>query len=422
MSGSGHNRRESQLLLNGGRRSAASVAEEKIISAVKRRHVFYISGFDPRGPAHYHRLYKSEAARQALVNGLAIEIGKREKVSETESIWRVTSKQAEVQYSFLRYDDVMRERWARTNWTVLVEILRYSLLMLRRGVFRNVLFTSWPTFVSMVYPLSLVVAAVLLSIVAAAIAGWLGGAGAAIIVGLAAFVALIALRWPLEERINAFWIARILSFIADQGAGKVPALDARLDQWTSRIAQEIRSQGTDEVLIVGHSVGTQLAVSVAARIIRELGGALPMKPRVSLLTLGHTIPLQALQPPAEKFRAELALVSRTPEIEWIDVSAAIDSACFPLCDPVEASGLKQANPARPSPKIVSARFPKLFTPGTYKSLRRQFKRAHFQYLLSAELKGDYDYFLITAGDKTLGERFQHLASVTGFNRFKLRKP
>lgn len=388
---------------------------------MKRRHVFYVSGFDPRGPAHYHRLYKDEAAKQALINGLAIEIGNREKVSETESLWRLKSDQAEAAYSFFRYDDLMRERWARTNWTVFLEIVRYTALMLSRGVFYKVLFTSWPTFISMVYPLSLVALAVLIALFGASLAWWFNGPLAAAITGIVIFAILVTLRSWLEERINAFWIARILSFIADQGANRVPALDTRLDHWASRIAEEIKRQKADEILIVGHSVGTQLAVSVAARIIRLLGGALPSEPQLSLLTLGHTIPLQALQPSAQQFRDELALVSRTPGLDWIDVSAAIDSACFPLCDPVEASGLKQTNPAKPSPKIVSARFPKLFTPETYKTLRRQFKRAHFQYLLSAELKGDYDYFLITAGDKTLGERFAHLDSVKGFDRFKLHK-
>jgi hypothetical protein len=389
---------------------------------VRHRHVFYVSGFDPRGPAHYHRLYKDEAAKQALINGLPIQVGNREKVSEIESIWRLTSGQTEADYSFFRYDDLMRERWARSNWAVLVEILRYTMHMLRRGVFHKVLFTSWPTFISMVYPLSLVLLAMLIALVGAAIAWWFGGLLAAITGGIVIFAILITLRGWLEERINAFWIARILSFIADQGAGRVPALEARLDQWAARIAEAVKDKQADEILIVGHSVGTQLAVSVTARVVRLIGNPLPAKPRLSLLTLGHTIPLQALQPSARRFRDELALLSQTPGLDWIDVSAAIDSACFPLCDPVEASGLKQADPAKPSPKLVSARFPKLFTPETYKTLRRQFKRAHFQYLLSAELKGDYDYFLITAGDKTLSERFAHLDSVKGFDRFKLRKP
>ena len=103
------------------------------------------------------------------------------------------------------------------------------------------------------------------------------------------------------------------------------------------------------------------------------------------------------------------------------MSAAIDSACFPLTDPVATSGLSHADPLRPRPKLVSARFPKLFTPATYAKLRRQFKRAHFQYLMAAEKAGDYDYFLITAGEKMLARRFRHLDSVKGFNRFRLRK-
>jgi hypothetical protein len=39
--------------------------------------------------------------------------------------------------------------------------------------------------------------------------------------------------------------------------------------------------------------------------------------------------------------------------------------------------------------------------------------------MAAEIPGDYDYFLITAGPLTLAERFAHLDSVTTFNRFRL---
>ena len=39
--------------------------------------------------------------------------------------------------------------------------------------------------------------------------------------------------------------------------------------------------------------------------------------------------------------------------------------------------------------------------------------------VKAERAGDYDYFMITAGPQTLQERFAHLDSVTGFNRFRL---
>ena len=76
----------------------------------------------------------------------------------------------------------------------------------------------------------------------------------------------------------------------------------------------------------------------------------------------------------------------------------------------------------PKPKLLSARFHTLFRPETYASLKRDFRRSHFQYLMAAELPGDYDYFLITAGDQTLDARYSHLDSVTGFDRFRFGKP
>ena len=380
---------------------------------VMRRHVFYISGYDPRGPSHYHRLYREEAAKQASVNGLTLDIGPRLTPGPFESAWRIGGGQTLTTYSFLRYDDIMRKRWTRSNFGVLMEILRYTAKFLRRGVVARTLLVSWPTFITMIYPPALVALAVLLSLLAGWLmlisAGWVAGTLAA----LAVFLGLVQLRAPLEDKITAFWLARILSFIADQGDGAIGGLDDRLDGFAARLAAAM-GEDLDEVLLVGHSIGTQLAVSVSARAARLRPGA-----ALSLLTLGHTIPLQSFQPKAAQFRAELKEVAHNPDIHWIDVSAAIDSACFPLTDPVTASGIAQANAAKPSPKLVSARFPKLFTPATYARLRRQFRRAHFQYLMAAELAGDYDYFLITAGDRTLAGRFGHLASNTGFNRFRL---
>ncbi|MGQ0484030.1 MAG: hypothetical protein ACT4SY_01560 [Hyphomicrobiales bacterium] len=392
--------------------------DKKQETASFRRRIFYISGFDPRGPAHYHRLYAEEAAKQAAVNGLAVEVGPRLTVSDIESAWRATSAQAEAHYSFLRYDDLIRKRWARSNWAVLGEILRYAWLFASRGVVHRVLFRSWPPFATMAYPFALVLLATILAASAGLVANYFLSPLAGVAAAAAAFGLLVMLRAPLETRISAFWIARILSFIADQGTENVPDMDARIDRFARRIAESFGSDGAGEVLIVGHSVGTQIAVAAAAR---ALGLAGDRELRLSLLTLGHTIPLEALHPKAHRFRSEIMAVAGDPRVTWIDVSAAIDSACFPLCDPLAASGLAQPDPLNPKPKIVSPQFAKLFRPDSYRRLRREFKRAHFQYLLSAELAGDYDYFLITAGNRRLGERFAHRDSVRNFDQFKLWK-
>lgn len=384
---------------------------------VRRRIVFYIPGYDPRGPGHYHRLYTSEAAKQAAINDLQVDVGPRHNADACESQWKLTTGAGIADYRFLRYDDIMRARWPKTTPAILRDILHYTGAFLRRGVFARVLRLSWPMFVTISYAPALLAAALLVALAVAAasalIVPWYG----ATLIGAIVLAACLALRPIIEPRVNAFWLARILNFIADQGNGTADGIEARTDDFARRIAAGLNANDADEVLVVGHSVGTQIAVSACARALATA----PPAAKLSLLTLGHTIPLIGLQPPATAFRAELAALAADPRCDWIDVSAAIDSACFPLTDPVVGSGLTQPTPESPKPKLVSARFPKLFTPATYAMIRRDFSRAHFQYLMAAELPGDYDYFLITAGTLRLADRFAHLASVADFNRFRLSR-
>lgn len=378
---------------------------------VKNRVVFYIEGYDPRGPAHYHRLYRDEAAKQQAINGLALKVGPRRNVDGIESQWDVTAGETRTTYRFLRYDDIIRARWSKTTPAVLNDILRYSGAFIRRGVFAKVLVTSWPMFLTITLAPGLLLLAVVIALLVFAIAALFTKAAWAALIALAAFIGMIALRPLLEPRSNALWLARVFAFTADQGDGKAADMEIRLDVFAARIAAALDDPSVDEVLLVAHSVGAHLGVAAAARAMKSAGPSA----RLSLLTLGHVIPLLGLQPGAETFRQELIAVAHNPRTAWIDISAAIDSACFPLTDPVAASGLPQAS----SPKLVSARFPKLFSPESYRALKRDFSRTHFQYLMAAEIAGDYDYFLITAGDKTLAQRFRHLQSNTSFNRFRL---
>ena len=60
----------------------------------------------------------------------------------------------------------------------------------------------------------------------------------------------------------------------------------------------------------------------------------------------------------------------------------------------------------------------LFTPEGYSQVKRNFKRAHLQYMMANEIAGDYDFFAITAGPLTLAERFRSHQSIGDFNRFR----
>ena len=57
------------------------------------------------------------------------------------------------------------------------------------------------------------------------------------------------------------------------------------------------------------------------------------------------------------------------------------------------------------PLILSAAFTRTLSPEKQRALRGRWFRLHFQYLCAFDRPGDYDYFAITAGPLTLGQRF-----------------
>lgn len=399
-------------------------------ATVRRRHVFYVSGFDPQGPSHYHRLYADEAPKQAAVGGYEIEVGPRRRVSELAAAWSVsarfgTTPPVETTVEFLRWDDLVRAHWPRSRWQVMLGALGSTARQVGNGVLWRILRTSWPAFLVLALPpvlvLALLAAACLLGIGSGLLAlhGHLIGALALAGVGGAAWY-----RFGLwaEARVQMAWLMRSTRFILRQARGTVPALEARLDAFGARIAEVWRSGTVDEVLVVGHSSGAMGAVSGVARALAAAPagcGAVP--DRLSMLTLGECIPMLSYQPEASDFRAELARLAREPRIDWIDVTAPPDGCCFALVDPT-AAALREAGAHSGaewrSPKRLSARFAQMFDGARYAPLRRDKYRCHFQYLMAGERPTEYDYFAITAGPLRLSERFAGAPSVTGFRQFQ----
>ena len=169
------------------------------------------------------------------------------------------------------------------------------------------------------------------------------------------------------------------------------------------------SDKVDEILIVGHSVGATLAIGLLARLLErqpDLNG--DRNPRISLLSLGHCLPLLSALSPAQALRDDLQRVANSA-VDWLDITAPIDWAAFPGVDPVTAAGLP-AVAAGWHPKLLSPRFHKLFSPEAYARLKRSRFQVHLQYLMASERPGAYDYFAITAGAQRLRDRFDAAAT------------
>lgn len=386
-------------------------------ATVKHRHVFFLSGFDPKGASYYHGLYVKGAAQQAAVTGAHYDIGPREKRENGNTTWQVrcdtNSEVTETTIEYVRWDDIVRAQWPRTGWQVLRGSLRgYRAALASPAALRKVWQASRRTLVALAYPaafwlLALVVGAVFGALVAWAlpadasrIAAWVAG------IAVAAAVWCGALAW--EKRLNTTWLLRIYQFAGDWRDGRVPGLPQRLDSLARDIETALADPQNDEVLLVGFSVGSLLAVSAAARVHETAAREGQDLQRLTVLTLGQCVPLLGLMTGADAFRAELARFGQAPQLRWVDFSSITDWGSFALVDPI-ALCLGPAGPQRPhAPRMASPRFHLMFDPQEYQRIVRNKRRMHMQYLMAGQRPALYDYFAITAGPESLPARITRL--------------
>ena len=173
-------------------------------------------------------------------------------------------------------------------------------------------------------------------------------------------------------------------------------------QFGTVIAGALRSE-VDEVVVVGHSSGAHLAVSILADLIRD-GQVLANGPKLAFLSLGQVVPMMSFLPKARRLRRDLAFLATQDQFTWIDVTAPGDGCCFALCDPVAVTGVTP--PGKRWPLVISAAFTQSLSPKRWKALRWRFFRLHFQYLCAFDQPKDYDYFQITAGPILLADRYR----------------
>ncbi len=384
---------------------------------VRRRRVLYVPGYDPFHARRYRELYRREAALQAARSGhrIAVKAG----ADGAGYGWSVTAKiegaRVETAVEVLVWTDIVRSSMLKGVWATYRHLAFAALVYIGSGAaFRLARLRKGPMIAGL-YPAVLLLAelgvAALAGGLAARLAAGFAPAGAvATAAALAAFVAagmavLLAFR-RLNTALMVDYLMNDLAFSVQAWGAYPPPVEARLAAFAARLAAAL-AEDVDEVLVVGHSIGTHLAVSLVAHHLRAAGGPRPGGPALGLLTLGQTIPMMSFLPRADRLRADLALLSQRADLTWVDVSAPGDGVAFALCDPVAVSGV--AGPGKRWPLVVSCAFSQTLRPETWARLRRRFFRLHFQYLCAFDaLPGrpdDYDYFAITAGPRTLAARF-----------------
>jgi len=298
----------------------------------------------------------------------------------------------------------------RTAWTYIGSGTLRRLTRLRKG---PVIAALYPVGMLILQPVLAFAAAYALALAGAYLARTLvgnlatppiadlAGTGVGVVLAMVVFVAIM--RWfkRRDGRFFAYYLMHDYAYSARYNGANPPELEQRMGEFGDLIATAL-TQGFDEVLVVGHSSGVHLGVSILADLIRA--GKVPEGgPALGFLSLGQVVPMVSFLPGADRLRGDLRYLSTRDELAWIDVSAPGDGCAFALCDPVAVSGV--APTGKKWPLVFSAAFTQTLTPARWAELRWKFFRLHFQYLCAFDNPGTYDYFRITAGPKTLRARY-----------------
>ncbi len=377
-----------------------------------RRRVHYFSGFDPRGAAYYHRLCEEEAAKPQVQGG-TLSVGRRRRMGKLFNHWTVNwqsggteAHSVETQHVFMSWDDIIRNHWSKSPWALAKEFwLAYRGIIFDvdlsrvKQIFEGVYMTG---VLPGAYLLGSLLLGILISIVFLSLSTlmlgpqWLQWAlqvfaclsGAGLVVALGVY----------GERRGLFWLLRIFTYVIRMGRSGIDGAEQRTQLWVEHAIQRQQEDPVDEVLLVGHSIGTLMMVSAVDALLQDpRWQALQHGRKTKVLTLGQCYPFIAMvsRPKAQLFKEALQRLSFQANLLWWDVTAKIDPLCFYRAHPLVKTDVDHSKALMPV--LHSASFFKMYTPQSWAVIRQNKLHAHFLYLRTPELAGNFNLFDVLYG-------------------------
>jgi pimeloyl-ACP methyl ester carboxylesterase len=383
---------------------------------VAKRIIVYVQGYDPRGLAEYYRMFRTEFRRTCELYGLTGKIAPpKDDPKRYVTTWDVTTNgdgwQVDTRYMFLRWEDIIRKDFDRPPWWKIVHMFRTMGLAIANGVVRRILRAHWRFGLFVLYPFVLAIVWLLLGALIGTLCMHLVVALGApsivsnivgVITGLGAFATFMT----LTERVTyLLYMCDDMVSTHEYAHGERRDWDQRMETFAGYVADAARDSDADEVIVVGHSSGSFLAVDVLDRALTQDPQLSEHGPRVRLLTLGANLPIVGFQPAAKAFRNRVRRLAVSPEIDWVDYQSRHDIMNFCPFDPVAGLDIVLEANERKNPHVVTVNFRDLWKPGTFRRRRWRFFRAHFQFLMANERLGAaFDYYLICCGPTDLMTR------------------
>jgi hypothetical protein len=379
---------------------------------IRRRHVFYVEGYDPQGAEGYYDLFQRSWKRFLKIWPLQTKLSPLAIDSEFFAHWEIETSapnwQVHTRYDFLRQEQFIRANMAQPMLRQICRALGWAVDYHLSGALFRVFCASWRFGLVLVHFQMMLLWWLALS----AGGGALVGCGLSHYLGMSALlsagigiVAVFLCFWLLRPLADRWFVVQINShwpYLCEFARGEPTCFDPAIEACAERLIAAARANAAEEIIVVGHSGGGATAPAVVARALELDPDVGRHGPRVVLMTLGSIMPGASVHPKATKLRAIIARLAVEPSLLWIDVQSNKDVLNFTDFDPVAGVGV-DAGPRRCNPLTWQVRFRDMLSAQFYRHLRWNFFRLHYQFIMANDMRAPYDYFMLMCGPLTPSE-------------------
>ncbi len=361
------------------------------------RDVYYIAGYDPRGFRFYYSLFKKNLCLHGKKQEFELS---KVQIKGFEAFWSIENKDCKTNYTFLAWNDIVKDNWHKGIFSILKDCLSFFKIYIITGLFIKFAKACKPTLVTGFYSFFYVLLSYLLvffiiyltfSFISA-----FTHASIAVLFSLLVLYLATKLILKIGNKTAAFWLGRICIFCSSYSQGRIERIDERVAHFVNIIYEKLKMNAEKkdyELIICSHSVGTILAITVIARLIK-----LCLKEKINtkalkILTLGECVPLMSYHKKSDEFRQDLNFLAQQENLFWLDFTSKIDGACF-----YKFNFLGQF---KCQAYFLSTKFYKLYNKQNYAKIRKDKYKTHFLYLMASEISGEYDFFNFTIASNFL---------------------
>lgn len=205
-----------------------------------------------------------------------------------------------------------------------------------------------------------------------------------------------ALLRPIADCMFVNQLNNCWPYLREFARGHPTRFDRSTDILADRIIAAARESDTDEILVIGHSAGAMLALTVMAKALKRDPDVGRHGPIISVITVGSIMPTLAMHPAAAKLRDTIVTMATERTVLWADCQSREDFMNFWQFDPVTGIGA-DAGERRCNPRIWQVPIQQMIAPEIFAKVQFNYWRMHYQYIMSNDRRAAYDYYMFICG-------------------------